>query len=914
MKQVLLILLLVFSELFCSAQLSKRIDFRKEVGDSYIANKLISNKASLWRLNVDGLKRTNGYAMSSEEGSFDIKGLEGDFSFLLQKLSLEKNKQIGISLDINGLGSDKHYYCQTSYLYDKLSFQNISENFGTCTMQINYKLSNGYLELSVDFKNLKESDIFKITNIEVKNLDDEIIVEHRDTSSLFYAPSTITKFANIHASSKEKILSFYIEDIGSTKDSLPTIVNKLKIFNAKLNSIGLNIIFKNIEIYKDDILLTDVNKSINNDYIEIVFNNETLNIDTNKKCLIEIYADVNKYIDYGLKPDFSLLLTNDSFEMAEKSSLLKKEQSLYSPLTYILSPLIELSNIYENDFNHKSLVGLANSEKWKIDSLAINEANYDYYLRANATNLSDNSFSINMGELSLKTQDISWSFRLTNEDWNPTSYNKFCYILFSDINEFSSEISGYGVGVNMDKTDNLLCVYRIDKGEYFRIAESSFLWSENKSVDIRLLRKADSSWFLSYTDNINSLSYDKTIEFLDDTYLNALYSGLYFKYTTTRATKLYIDNIHIAIVGEYLVYLKDYCLGTKDQLSLFFSEHTDLSSLSSLNDYKLLLDNKEVNLESVNKVDGHIDIVFPLVSGDYRLVFLHPKDVDGNNISIDDIYFNYTTTESMGEVVINEIMVDPISPHCEYIELYNKSDNDAFFEKLIYSQTYKDNISKTIDNLKIPAHAYALLSSTNSDNITYLSTYADVYPIINFSMANSYSSICLKLEDGTIIDSLRYDRSWYDANLPSKDRSLERIDVNKENDASNWTTSRAIEGCTPGKANQTSGTIIESPKEANISCDKDAITHNAREEDSKVNFLMNYPNTSFRFSIKVFDARGLILYSYSDNVLYNENAEFSWHGIDNNASFISKKMCYASITVTKDKGETDAKSFVINIW
>jgi hypothetical protein len=260
-------------------------------------------------------------------------------------------------------------------------------------------------------------------------------------------------------------------------------------------------------------------------------------------------------------------------------------------------------------------------------------------------------------------------------------------------------------------------------------------------------------------------------------------------------------------------------------------------------------------------------------------------------------------------------MISPISPHCEYIELYNKSDNDIEYEKVIYSQTYYATTSHCIENLNIPAHSYVLLTSTKSSQIEYLSKYADCYPIYRFSLPKRYSSICLKLEDGTILDSLHYESSWFDDEIGNTDISLERIDVDLENIASNWTSSRAAEGCTPGKTNQTSASTIETDKITHITCDKDYITHDGRDErDCMINFYMDYPKSSFRFTLAIYTDKGNIVYKHADNILYHEYTEFEWKGVNNNNSPLGRGMYSVKLTVIKDNGEKDGKSFNINIW
>ena len=73
----------------------------------------------------------------------------------------------------------------------------------------------------------------------------------------------------------------------------------------------------------------------------------------------------------------------------------------------------------------------------------------------------------------------------------------------------------------------------------------------------------------------------------------------------------------------------------------------------------------------------------------------------------------------------------------------------------------------------------------------------------HFGLANDGTSLISKDLYGTTLDSLSYTPTWHNRNLiVTKNKSLERLNPQlNSNDRSNWSTSVATEGATPGKQN-----------------------------------------------------------------------------------------------------------------
>ncbi|MDQ7816630.1 MAG: lamin tail domain-containing protein [Melioribacteraceae bacterium] len=152
--------------------------------------------------------------------------------------------------------------------------------------------------------------------------------------------------------------------------------------------------------------------------------------------------------------------------------------------------------------------------------------------------------------------------------------------------------------------------------------------------------------------------------------------------------------------------------------------------------------------------------------------------------------------EMRGDLVINEIMYAPNAPEPEWIEVYNRS------TKQINMLGYKIADDATITRV---INSPLLLSPGNYLVIAKDSSIVDkhgsipILTISNFSTLNNSHDCAVLLDSlNRVIDSLDYKSTWGGTN----GNSLERIDVNNPpTDSSNWKTSKAIQGSTPGRFN-----------------------------------------------------------------------------------------------------------------
>lgn len=212
------------------------------------------------------------------------------------------------------------------------------------------------------------------------------------------------------------------------------------------------------------------------------------------------------------------------------------------------------------------------------------------------------------------------------------------------------------------------------------------------------------------------------------------------------------------------------------------------------------------------------------------LQLLEIRDLKGNTQNA--LSLSMARLPQPGELVINEVMFDPLADNFddlpnqpEYVELLNLSDNTLSISRLALVEREDENgladtLARAGDQVVLPPRGYALFFAqrTTPDNLSETGDLPLAFPNVDFtsvvllpvpraslSLSNSADLVRLHRRDNMLLESLAYTASWHDPQFISTDGlALERIVPNAPaNLSTNWTSSRAAEGGTPGQPNTT---------------------------------------------------------------------------------------------------------------
>ena len=238
-----------------------------------------------------------------------------------------------------------------------------------------------------------------------------------------------------------------------------------------------------------------------------------------------------------------------------------------------------------------------------------------------------------------------------------------------------------------------------------------------------------------------------------------------------------------------------------------------------------------------------------------------------------------------GDIVVNEILANPINGGQDFIELYNRSSKVIDLKDWQFANFYID----TIANLKtIPSHfilepmSYVAISEdTNFLLLNYPSTIPGRLIEMDMPSYNIDSGTVYLLKDGEQIDRVSYNSDWHFSLLDNTDGvSLERLLPDAlSNQATNWhSAAESIGFATPGRINSQfqfgETTVSISLQNDVFSPDLDGF-----EDVLMVNYSFSTPGLLGK--ARVFDDIGREVKTIFSNELLATSGFFSWDGIMN---------------------------------
>lgn len=257
-------------------------------------------------------------------------------------------------------------------------------------------------------------------------------------------------------------------------------------------------------------------------------------------------------------------------------------------------------------------------------------------------------------------------------------------------------------------------------------------------------------------------------------------------------------------------------------------------------------------------------------------------------------------------LVINEIMFDPAEGNCEFIELLNTTSDSiqAGGMNLLIGPDKRFPLSQSYFNLAPGRFLVFARDSTIEKNYSF--AYESNF-IFNSSLGLSNDGSYLVLIDAhhKVIDSVNYNSGWHNRNITStKNRSLERLNPYLDsNDRSNWSSSVAPEGATPGKENSVFAETIASETNVKLIPNPFSPDSDGHEDFTTINF--NLSRNLAQVRICVYDSRGRKVRTLNNNNPAGPNNSLIFDGMDENGRPLRIGIYILLIEIVTDSGETE---------
>ncbi|MBI2620426.1 MAG: lamin tail domain-containing protein [Ignavibacteriales bacterium] len=265
----------------------------------------------------------------------------------------------------------------------------------------------------------------------------------------------------------------------------------------------------------------------------------------------------------------------------------------------------------------------------------------------------------------------------------------------------------------------------------------------------------------------------------------------------------------------------------------------------------------------------------------------HPPDQRlQNNTSV----FTMRRSFLPRELIINEIMYEPISGQNEWIEVFHRGTNPvdlagwSFMDRPTVSGN-RNVFSFGWSSRKILPGEFVVIAAESTIFSLFPSLLHSVNVIIlnragGFSLGNNGDDIVLKDLLGTIIDSVRYEPSWHHPDVADvRGRSLERIHPDLEtNDRRNWSTSAERIGGSPGRRNSIFTERTFSVAALSFSPNPFSPDGDGHEDFCLIRYVL--PHETFITRLRIFDVQGRLIRTLADGEPAGSQGEIIWDGFD----------------------------------
>ena len=268
-------------------------------------------------------------------------------------------------------------------------------------------------------------------------------------------------------------------------------------------------------------------------------------------------------------------------------------------------------------------------------------------------------------------------------------------------------------------------------------------------------------------------------------------------------------------------------------------------------------------------------------------------DVTLSNIG--DCWLNYSNATGKfalpdnplkGDVVINEILQNPLNGGQDWIEIYNNSEkifNLKDWQFANFDNDTIDNFKTVQENHFLFPHDYAVLGKdSNFVKANYSASVSGKFVYSELPSYNNDSGSVYLIYNSEIIDKVSYLDAWHFDLLDNTDGvSLERVDPNGEScSAFNWhSAAEDIGFATPGRINSQ---FLPAISDGNITLTNDVFSpdNDGFEDVLQVSYEMNEPGLLGK--VTIYDDRGRIIRKLFSNELLSSKGTFSWDGVNDN--------------------------------
>ena len=335
-----------------------------------------------------------------------------------------------------------------------------------------------------------------------------------------------------------------------------------------------------------------------------------------------------------------------------------------------------------------------------------------------------------------------------------------------------------------------------------------------------------------------------------------------------------------------------------DIVLLWFDQQMNRASLDNRLNY--LVEDLNINpIEAIcNPVDASsVEVLFDyhFEEGEvYTLLLNGMESCSGHPVAPDTkVRFGIPNEVGANEVLINEILFDPISPGVDYLELYNVSQKTFDLSELkigVIKESFPNPADTTLKPITEDSRLFLpqsyLLLSTDAFTVgrQYDCEIADYVDMESFpSYPNAGAVALLMSRQGVVVDQMAYsEKMHYPLLKETKGVSLERVSWEVPSDQSdNWHSAvEAVHFGTPGYANSMMAAKQDDANENAIRIEPSVFSPDGDGFDDNCLISIKLDHLGNTMNAYLYNVEGQLVRHLVKGELMGRESSFVWNGLD----------------------------------
>ena len=344
---------------------------------------------------------------------------------------------------------------------------------------------------------------------------------------------------------------------------------------------------------------------------------------------------------------------------------------------------------------------------------------------------------------------------------------------------------------------------------------------------------------------------------------------------------------HVSMFSNFLV-------------QLWFDQQMDITSLEPQNFLVEELDEHPQEIETNPMDPNYVGLLFDHGFEEgvvYTLIINGVTNCVGTAIASDTrVRFGIPNEIAEGEILINEILFDPIAPGVDYVELYNNTDKTFDLSNLmlgVVRESFPNPADTTLKEIAAESRLFLpqtyVLLSTNSEIVgqQYDCPTDNFVQMASFpSYANAGGTAILMSKVGTTIDAMYFsEKMHYPLLKVTKGVSLERVSFDQPSMSSdNWhSAAESVHFGTPGQPNSMMQSATE-PSNDKISISPDIFSPDGDGFDDACFINYRFDEAGYTMNTYIFNVAGQQMRHLAKGELVGQEGSLLWNGLDDNGN------------------------------